>query len=130
MNTNAGGAFLNALLAKAQRACCAEIEIALGNGKPDDFESAVLGMFQHEWALQQRTGALKRIAIVDDCPAEQYLYPEFLLAQRFFLKHGIDAVIADGRQLRYEHGRLLAEGKPVDLVYNRLVDFSLDHPEH
>ena len=49
MNTHAVGAFLNALLAKAQRACCAEIEIALGNGKPDDFESAVLGMFQHEW---------------------------------------------------------------------------------
>jgi len=130
VNTNAGGAFLNALLAKAQRACCAEIEIAQSKIKPDDFESAVLGMFQHEWMLQQRTGAPKRIAIVDDCPAEQYLYPEFLLAQRFFLKHGIEAVIADGRQLRYEHGRLLAEGQPVDLVYNRLVDFALNDPEH
>jgi hypothetical protein len=130
VNTNAGGAFLNALLAKAQRACCAEIEIAQSRVKPDDFEAAVLGMFQNEWVLQQRTDVPKRIAIVDDCPAEQYLYPEFLLAQRYFLKHGIDAVIADGRQLRYEQGRLLAEGKPVDLVYNRLVDFSLDHPEH
>jgi len=27
-------------------------------------------------------------------------------------------------------GQLLAEGQPVDLVYNRLVDFSFDNPEH
>lgn len=30
VNTNAGGGFLNALLAKAQRACCAEIAVAMG----------------------------------------------------------------------------------------------------
>ena len=29
VNTNAGGAFLNALLVQAQRACCAEVEAAL-----------------------------------------------------------------------------------------------------
>ena len=87
-------------------------------------------MFQHEWELQQRPGVPRRIAIVDDRPAEQYLYPEFLLAQRFFQKHGIDALIADGRQLRYERGQLLTEGLPIDLVYNRLVDFSFEHPEH
>ena len=28
VNSNAGGAFLNALLAKAQRACCAEVDVA------------------------------------------------------------------------------------------------------
>ena len=33
INTNAGGAFLNALLAKAQRACCAEIEVALSKSE-------------------------------------------------------------------------------------------------
>jgi hypothetical protein len=52
------------------------------------------------------------------------------LAQRFFVKHGIEAVIADAARLRYEHGRLLAESQPIDLVYNRLVDFSLDRPDH
>ena len=130
VNTNAGGAFLNALLAKAQRACCAEIGVALGKSKADDFELAVLRMFQREWELQHRTGVPQRIAIVDDRPAEQYLYPEFLLARRLFLKHGIETVIADAGQLRYERGRLLTEGQPVDLVYNRLVDFSLGHPEH
>ena len=130
VNTNAGGAFLNALLAKAQRACCAEVEVALGRPETDDFEPAVMRMFQHEWELQNRQGVPGRIAIVDDRPAEQYLYPEFLLAQRFFQKNGIDAVIVDGKQLRYEHGQLLAEGQPIDLVYNRLVDFSLANSEH
>ena len=130
VNTNAGGAFLNALLARAQRACCVEIEVALGRPKTDDFESAVIRMFQHEWELQKRQGVPLRIAIVDDRPAEQYLYPEFLLAQRFFQKNGIDAVIVDGNRLRYERGQLLAGGQPIDLVYNRLVDFSFGNPEH
>jgi len=130
VNTNAGGAFLNGLLAKAQRACCAEVEVALSRSEVDEFDAAVLRMFQKEWARQQRSEMPRRIAIVDDRPEEQYLYPEFLLAQRFFLKHGIEAVVADAGQLRYEGGALLAEGQPVDLVYNRLVDFALERPEH
>lgn len=130
VNTNAGGAFLNALLAKAQRACCPEVEAALGKSETDNFEPAVKRMFLREWELQRGQGVPRRIAIVDDRPAEQYLYPEFLLARRFFQKIGIDAVIADGSRLRYERGQLLAEGQPIDLVYNRLVDFSLGAPEH
>lgn len=130
VNTNAGGAFLNAVLARAQRACCAEVEAALGRPETGGFEPAVMRMFRHEWELQGRQGIPARIAIVDDRPAEQYLYPEFLLAQRFFQKHGIDAVIADGNQLHYQRGQLLAEGKPIDIVYNRLVDFCLGDPEH
>ena len=48
----------------------------------------------------------QRIAIVDDRPEEQYLYPEFVLARQMFLKAGIDAVIVDASDLRYEQGRL------------------------
>jgi hypothetical protein len=130
VNSNAGGAFLNAVLAKAQRACCAEVDVALGRLRADDFDRATLRMFDEEWLLQRKVGAPRRIAIVDDRPTEQYLYPEYLLAQRLFQKNGIDAVIADGSALRHEHGRLLADGEPIDLVYNRLVDFSFDRPEH
>jgi hypothetical protein len=130
VNTNAGGAFLNGLLVKAQRACCAEVEVALSRPEVADFEAAALRMFQKEWARQQRSGMPRRIAIVDDRPEEQYLYPEFLLAQRFFIRHGMEAVVADAGRLRYEGGALLAESQPVDLVYNRLVDFALDRPEH
>ena len=130
VNTNAGGAFLNALLVQAQRACCAEVEAALTRSGSNDFDSAVLHMFQHEWTLQKKTGAPRRIAIVDDRPEEQYLYPEFLLAQRFFQKHGIESEIVDAGHLRYERGQLSIADRPIDLVYNRLVDFSLGLSEH
>lgn len=130
VNSNAGGAFLNALLAKAQRACCAEVHVALARLNAEDFDHATSRMFEVEWLLQRKAGAPKRFAILDERPTEQYLYPEFLLAQRLFQKNGIDAVIADGGALRYEHGRLLADGQAVDLVYNRLVDFSFDLPEN
>ena len=62
INTNAGGAFLNVLLAKAQRACCVEMEMPLG---PHTFEDAAFRMFQEEWMRQRGTGTPHRIAIVD-----------------------------------------------------------------
>ncbi len=130
VNTNAGGAFLNALLAKAQRACCTEVEAALKRSEADDFDAAVLSMFQREWMLQRGTGMPRRIAVVDDHPEQQYLYPEFVLAQRFFMKHDIQTVIADAGMLHYGRGQLLVGNEPIDLVYNRLVDFSLERPEH
>lgn len=130
VNSNAGGAFLNALLAKAQRACCAEVANARNKNFADNFESAVLRMFDQEWTRQRTSGKPQRIAIVDDRPAEQYLFPEFVLAQRFFRKHDVQAVIADAGELDYEHGTLRIENQPIDLVYNRLVDFAFDHPDH
>ena len=130
VNTNAGGAFLNALLAKAQRACCAQTKGARNTGEADLFEPAVLRMFEREWTLQRTSGRLRRVAIVDDRPLEQYLYPEFVLAQRFFLKRGIEAVIADAEELVYEGGSLRIGNQPIDLVYNRLVDFAFDQPGH
>ena len=127
INTNAGGAFLNAFLTRAQRACCAEMDIP-----PTllSFEDAAFRMFQNEWIRQRGTGAPERIAIVDDNPPEQYLYPEFVLARRVFAARGVDAVIADASQLRYDDGRLSVDGKTIDLVYNRVTDFSFDQPEH
>ncbi len=130
INTNAGGAFLNSVLARAQRACCTEAQAALGRSEPDDFDRAVVRMFRSEWTLQRNTGMPRRIAIVDDRPEEQYLYPEFVLAQRLLLRHGIETVIADAGGLQYDQRRLLFEGNSIDLVYNRLVDFAFDDPKH
>lgn len=130
INTNAGGAFLNAFIGRAQRACCAAIEPALRRPALDAFEDDAFAMFMEEQRRQRGPGRPRRIAIVDDAPAEQYLYPEFVLAQRFFAARGIDAVIADARALSLEGGRLIADGDAIDLVYNRLVDFSLSRTEH
>lgn len=127
INTNAGGAFLNALLARAQRACCAEMDMPL---KPYTFEDVAFRMFQDEWMRQRGTGAARRIAIVDDRPEEQYLYPEFVLVRQVLAARGLDAVIADASQLLYRANRLSVEGKPIDLVYNRVTDFAFDRPEH
>ena len=52
VNTNAGGAFLNAVLARAQRACCGEA-VAFPPDAPVSFEETACQMFQKEW-LRQR----------------------------------------------------------------------------
>jgi len=127
VNTNAGGAFLNAVLARAQLNCCD------GYPRPSwvkDFDAAVVAQFLSEWRAQRGDGRPRRIAIVDDRPAEQHLYPEFRLAQQLLQAHGFDAVILSPADLTYASGVLRARGKRIDLVYNRLVDFGLEAPEH
>lgn len=70
------------------------------------------------------------MAIVDDSPEEQYLYPELVLARQVLTERGIEAIIADAGRLRYHGGRLSFEGRNIDLVYNRVTDFAFDRPEH
>src|SRR5690606_29028952 len=80
----------------------------------------VAQMFRREFALQRGPGAdLTRIAIVDDAPAEQYLYPEFLLAQRVLIRAGIAAIVAGPDELAYDAGIPTAAGKPGDIAYDR-----------
>ncbi len=130
VNTNAGGAFLNAVLAQAQSLCCAGRVPAAKDGPADGFEAAAIAMFRAEWALQRGSAPLRRIAIVDDAPRDQYLYPEFVLAREMLVRHHIDAVICDPQDLVLRDGGLYRGDLPVDLVYNRLVDFTLSEPHH
>jgi hypothetical protein len=87
-------------------------------------------MFFAEWRLARGDRDLRRIAIVDENPQEQYLYPEFMLFQQLFRRHGVDAVIADPAALRLHDDVLWHGDEPVDLVYNRLTDFMLEEPAH
>lgn len=130
VNTNAGGAFLNVFLARAQMACCEEARVAKRSAQLDEFEPAVWRMFIGEWESQRPATPLQTVAIVDDRPEDQYLFPEFLLAQRFFERQGLRALIADPGELSLADGRLRCRGETVDLVYNRLVDFSLGAEGH
>jgi glutathione synthase/RimK-type ligase-like ATP-grasp enzyme len=130
INTNPGGGLLNAVLRSAQRACCEPVAEALGFGAEPSVPARFLAMFQAEHARARPNGVLRRIAIVDDEPRGQYLYPEFVLFQRLFEQAGIDAVIVDARELEVKDGALHAEGRAVDLVYNRSTDFELREPEH
>lgn len=130
VNTNAGGAFLNAVLARAQKACCADTVDRTASPMIEDFEEHILAMFQKEWRHQRASGELKTIAIVDDAPLEQYLYPEFALAREMLASRGLETVIGDARDIKYEGGQLFLNGRRIELVYNRLVDFTLAQPEH
>ncbi|MBA5606690.1 hypothetical protein H3H36_15130 [Duganella sp. FT3S] len=129
INTNAGGAMLNAVLARAQRACCAEAEFLVPPvATAGAFEREIIAMFRREWALAGHERPLRSIAIVDDAPEQQYLYPEFLLFQQLFERHELRAVIAAPDQFKLEGGALWHDGQPIDLVYNRLTDFALEAP--
>jgi hypothetical protein len=130
VNTNAGGAFLNALAAQAQRVCCGDAGIGLAPGEAEAFAEAARRMFAREWRRQGRSGAPRRIAIVDDAPSEQHLYPEFLIAQRVLAAAGAEVVILDPAELGRDNGVLSGPTGPIDLVYNRLVDFAFDEPRH
>lgn len=131
INTNAGGALLNAALGAAQKACCDEVDLLMGSALASTtrdlsaFEDEVVAMFRAEWRLARGDAPLARVAIVDDAPEKQYLHPEFLLFRRLFERAGLAAVVADPRELRHDGDRLRHGELPIDLVYNRLTDFAL-----
>lgn len=131
VNTNAGGAWLNALMSATpytgRDGAPLPVEV---RGLAQGFDAAILAMFQSEWRLQGRTEPLRTIAIVDDAPGSQYLLPEFLLARQALQAAGLQVLIADPRDLRHVDGALRLGDAVVDLVYNRLVDFALDEAAH
>jgi hypothetical protein len=129
INTNTGGALLNGALARAQRACCEQIRPFLRpTATLETLDERWLDDFLADWALQGRSGRPARVAIVDEHPSAQYLYPEFQLFRHLFRNAGIDAVICDPVELSFRSGRLMQAGAPIDLVYNRLTDFYLQAP--
>ena len=127
INTNAGGAMLNAVMTRAHKACSLDsAQLAEAVAAGPKFEAAIMAMFLAEWARYARGKPLESIAIVDLAPEQQYLYPEFILFKQLFERSGVRAVIADPVSLTFRNGRLWHEEMPIDLVYNRLTDFMLD----
>ena len=127
INTNAGGAFLNIAARDAQIACCdASLDYLQQLPTEAALEELVVAMFRNEWRLARGDAPLRSIAIVDDEPATQFLHPEFLLAKRLFESRGIVTRIADPADLRLEGGRVVIDGEPIDLIYNRSTDFYLE----
>lgn len=131
INTNAGGAFLNAALARAQRACCLQVQPLVDQIAPQqNFADQVVAMFIAEWQLHRGVGRPSTIAIVDDDPDAQFLLPEFKLAQAILEAAGIRTVIADPGKFRFDGATLTLDGLAIDLIYNRLVDFALTEDRH
>jgi hypothetical protein len=121
INTNAGGAFLNALLLQSQQ----HVLLPGKSTAINNLEQSFIEMFRSEWLLVRGEAPLRNIVIVDEIPAEQYLYPEFILAQSLFEKAVINAAIADPANIESRQDGLYLHGNKIDLIYNRLTDFSL-----
>lgn len=118
INSNAGGAFIVGALEHAIR-------------KPHANSGGLIAkMFRSEWRRAGRTEPLETIAIIDESPEAQFHYPDMCLAQILLEGHGYNIVIADPSQLSYEAGKLMIEGKKIDLIYNRLTDFELSNHAH
>jgi hypothetical protein len=123
INTNAGGYLLNAILARAQQSCCDAVPAS----EVATLEAQVLAMFAEEWRSQRGQAPLRTIAILDEKPQEQYLYPEFRLFARLFERAGYQAVIVDPSRLQWRDGQLFCADLAIDLVYNRLTDFYFEN---
>lgn len=131
INTNAGGPLLNFFLARAQQACCEEARrLTVAGHGAGELDREFVEMFRKEWALADLQRPLHTIAIVDDAPETQFLHPEFLLFRELFRQSGFQAFVVAPEDLRFEAGALHYAGHRIDLVYNRLVDFYLQQPNH
>lgn len=122
MNTNPGGLLLNAALAKAQRLCLPALSvpsIAIGA------EASAITALLDEWRAQAAGAVDGWVAIVDEAPEQQYLYPEFVLFQQALEVAGYRTVICGPDELRYVDGVLRWGEERVGFVYNRLTDFAL-----
>ena len=133
INTNAGDGLLTDLLMQAQKACpdrTVDGDFSPYPIWPDSIsaERAFLTMFLDEWRAERGDAPLRSIAIVDEKPESQFLYPEFLMFERLFKQNGIDADICEPNELTWRDGVLWQGQRPIDLVYNRLTDFGLDDP--
>lgn len=121
VNTNAGGAFLNALLIESQHS---------GTAADEALEQTFIEMFRNEWRRVRGDAPLNSIAIVDEDPESQFLYPEFLLAKQMFERAGITTYIVDPAKLHVREEGLYVDGQRIDLIYNRLTDFDLTRYPH
>jgi hypothetical protein len=131
INTNAGGALLNAAVRGAQRVCCPAVEGFLRDSPAESvLEESIFAMFLEEWRRARGAAPLRRVAIVDDAPEQQYLYPEFLRFRRLFESRGVQASVCDARALTLVDDQLRHGDDVLDLVYNRSTDFYFTAPEH
>ncbi len=130
INTNAGGALLSIYLTHAQRPCCKSIRDLVGSVDASELKGVLFEMLHNEWRLERGNEELRSIAIVDEDPREQFLYPELLLFQRLFERRGLRSRVADPGELTLREGGLWLDGSRVDLIYNRLTDFYLESPRN
>jgi hypothetical protein len=132
INTNAGGALVNGLhtaaLCDPEKLSCLCTRLLT----VETMEERIVRTFRAEFQAARGAGArLGTIAIVDESPETQFLYPEFELFRVLFGRAGIEARIGDTAKLvPRPDGGLALDGMAVDGVYLRDTDFLLEAPRN
>ena len=116
VNNNAGGLWfaVRSYLAAAQQF-------------PDKLGTKLLGTFINEYRLfrQDKNAYPKFIAIIDQQPQQQFLYPEMQIFAQLFEQAGIKTAIIDPSEIEAKDSQLYYQGQVIDLIYNRHCDFYL-----
>jgi hypothetical protein len=81
--------------------------------------AGVLHALLESYAAWSRRRERPRIAILDwnDVPTSS----EFRLFEDYFRAQGLECFIADPREVEYANGKLSAQGRPIDLIYKRVL---------
>jgi hypothetical protein len=120
VNTNAGGGVI---------ACQAQSGSAdFSTSGQDRFQKFFFDSFEEELARYGRGPRLRRVAIVDEKPQEQFLYQEMVVYAEWLRSRGVAAEVVDPGELQADAKGVRLQGEPADLVYNRHCDFYLDTP--
>lgn len=98
---------------------------------PEKLGKRLLTTFINEYRLfRKNTNAQpKLIALIDQQPEEQFLFPEMQIFAKLFEQVGIRTIIIDPSQISVKGTRLYYQAQAIDLIYNRHCDFYLNTPE-
>lgn len=125
INTNAGGAFIVAQVLHTQSGCCTADSSPSPSCQAERAETAIIDSLLDDFAQLRGHRDPALIAIVDEQPLSQYLYPEFLRCAELLRERGLRVAICDPAELHWSGTELQWRGEKIDLVYNRLTDFYL-----
>ncbi len=122
VNTNAGGGMLAHLAHDPSSP-------SIINPLPVKTRKRLLQTFSDEMKQYSSGKKLKpeRIAIIDENPTDQYLYPEMCAFADLFRGWGVPTEIVEPTRLQASADGVWLDGHPVDLVYNRHCDFYLEN---
>ncbi|MBF0262621.1 MAG: hypothetical protein HQL97_13100 [Magnetococcales bacterium] len=125
VNTNAGG------LLMAHETRHPDFAAREPSGTRNDRRlKRLIDTFRAEMGLFSGDGGRvpRLMAILDDNPAAQFLYPEMVVAARLLEAAGLPCRIVDPGQLDFGADGVFLAGQRVELIYNRHCDFYLESP--
>ncbi|MBF0628017.1 MAG: hypothetical protein HQL91_07335 [Magnetococcales bacterium] len=129
VNTNAGGSLM--------AHCAQNPGFPVGPDFPpasfdpeESHQKRLLDTFWNEMALFTGDPLTRprRMAILDDRPGEQFLYPEMVACATLLTQAGTPCVIVDPSELEMNESGVFHQGERVEMIYNRHCDFYLETP--